>query len=182
MAERSGLDRTFISILERGHKNPSLSTLVRICTSLGIGLDSLFRDFPHTLAPEEEKVDEIEFPIMGTSVSCGIPVGEDHFVEEKISLEKLVTHSPEQTFYVRSRGESMLPTIKEGDLLIVNKAISPKNNSIVLAQIKSDFTVKRYVKNKNAVTLVPDNSIYPTVIPEEGDQVCGVITGILRNF
>lgn len=183
MAERSGLDRTFISILERGQKNPSLSTLVRLCTSLGIGLDSLFRDFPNTLAPDSELTsEEIELPLMGTAVSCGLPIGEDHFVEEKIALEKLITQNPERTFYVRSRGESMLPTIREGDILIVNTQTIPRNSSIVLAQVSSEFTVKRYNKSKNIITLTADNSLYPSVIPEEGDQVCGVITGIIRNF
>lgn len=183
MAERSGLDRTFISILERGQKNPSLSTLVRLCASLGIGLDSLFRDFPNVLSPDAlDMSEEIELPLMGTAVSCGLPVGEDHFVQEKISLEKLITHNPEQTFYVRSRGESMLPTIREGDILVVNKQLTPRNSSIVLAQINSEFTVKRYLKSKNIITLTADNSLYPSVIPEGDDQVCGVVTGIIRNL
>lgn len=183
MAERSGLDRTFISILERGQKNPSLSTLVRLCAPLGIGLDSLFRDFPNVLSPDSVvNSEEIELPLMGTAVSCGLPVGGDHFVEEKIALEKLITQNPEQTFYVKSKGESMLPTIREGDILVVNKQILPRNSSIVLAQINSEFTVKRFSKTKNIITLIADNSLYPSVIPEGDDQVCGVVTGIIRNL
>lgn len=35
LAERAGVDRTYISILERGLKSPTLDTLERICSALG---------------------------------------------------------------------------------------------------------------------------------------------------
>lgn len=34
LAERAGVDRTYISILERGLKSPTLETLERICIAL----------------------------------------------------------------------------------------------------------------------------------------------------
>lgn len=36
LAERSGLDRTYVSGAERGTRNPTLVTLVRLCEALGI--------------------------------------------------------------------------------------------------------------------------------------------------
>ena len=38
-----GLDRTFISLLERGKRQPSLTTLVTLGTSLDLGADELVR-------------------------------------------------------------------------------------------------------------------------------------------
>jgi len=35
VAERAGVDRTYISILERGLKSPTVETLEKICTALG---------------------------------------------------------------------------------------------------------------------------------------------------
>lgn len=35
VAERAGVDRTYISILERGLKSPTLDTMERICAALG---------------------------------------------------------------------------------------------------------------------------------------------------
>jgi transcriptional regulator with XRE-family HTH domain len=35
LAERAGVDRTYISILERGLKSPTVETLERICAALG---------------------------------------------------------------------------------------------------------------------------------------------------
>ena len=35
VAERAGVDRTYVSILERGLKSPTLETLEKICMALG---------------------------------------------------------------------------------------------------------------------------------------------------
>ena len=35
VAERAGVDRTYISILERGLKSPTLDTMEKICAALG---------------------------------------------------------------------------------------------------------------------------------------------------
>ena len=35
LAERAGVDRSYVSILERGLKSPTLETLERICIALG---------------------------------------------------------------------------------------------------------------------------------------------------
>ncbi len=35
VAERAGVDRTYISILERGLKSPTVDTLEKICAALG---------------------------------------------------------------------------------------------------------------------------------------------------
>ena len=35
LAERAGVDRSYVSILERGLKSPTLETLEKICVALG---------------------------------------------------------------------------------------------------------------------------------------------------
>lgn len=43
LAFKSNLDRTFISMLERGLRQPSLTSIFSISTSLGISADKLIR-------------------------------------------------------------------------------------------------------------------------------------------
>jgi transcriptional regulator with XRE-family HTH domain len=43
LSEAAGLDRTYISGLERGHRNPTLSTQERIAVALGCPLADLIR-------------------------------------------------------------------------------------------------------------------------------------------
>jgi transcriptional regulator with XRE-family HTH domain len=41
LAQLSGLDRTYISLLERGLRQPSLATMVRVAQALGTDLSHL---------------------------------------------------------------------------------------------------------------------------------------------
>lgn len=43
-AERCGLDRTYISGIERGARNPTLSVIELIADGLGLSLNELFID------------------------------------------------------------------------------------------------------------------------------------------
>ncbi len=42
LAERAGKDRTYVSGIERGRRNPSLSVMQNISDALGVDLDVLF--------------------------------------------------------------------------------------------------------------------------------------------
>jgi len=42
LADRANLDRTYVSGIERGRRNPTLDVLQRLSTALGVDLDVLF--------------------------------------------------------------------------------------------------------------------------------------------
>jgi transcriptional regulator with XRE-family HTH domain len=42
LADRATLDRTYVSGIERGRRNPTLDVLQRLSTALGVDLDVLF--------------------------------------------------------------------------------------------------------------------------------------------
>jgi transcriptional regulator with XRE-family HTH domain len=44
LAERAGLDRTYISGIERGVRNPTLATAERVAAALGVALRDLLVD------------------------------------------------------------------------------------------------------------------------------------------
>jgi transcriptional regulator with XRE-family HTH domain len=43
LAEAANLDRTYISLLERGKRNPSLLCIIAICKGLDLSLSELFQ-------------------------------------------------------------------------------------------------------------------------------------------
>jgi transcriptional regulator with XRE-family HTH domain len=43
LAQRSGLHPTYISGIERGHRNPSWRSMVRLCDALGVSISELAR-------------------------------------------------------------------------------------------------------------------------------------------
>ena len=72
--------------------------------------------------------------------------------------------------------------IYSGDVLIVDRAESVKNNSIVLAVIDNEFTVKSIKKNVDKLYLNPANDNYmPIEITEDMNfQIWGVVTFVIH--
>lgn len=127
---------------------------------------------------------ELAIPLQNSRVNAGFPSPADDYVELKLDLNKFLIKHPSATFYVRVNGNSMQDAgIKDGDMLIVDRALEPKNNDIVVCIIDGEFTVKRIKKSKGSIYLIPENPDYkPVKITEQNDfQVWGVVSFIIHK-
>lgn len=43
LADKCGLDRTYIGGIERGERNPSLKNILKLSEALSVGIDDLFK-------------------------------------------------------------------------------------------------------------------------------------------
>jgi DNA polymerase V len=101
-----------------------------------------------------------------------------------LNLHEYLVQNPAATFCVRAVGDSMLDAnIKSGDVMVVDRAKDPANNSIVLAVLDGEFTVKRIKKSNEELYLMPANEAYqPMKITDDMDfQVWGVVTFIIHK-
>lgn len=57
--------------------------------------------------------------------------------------------------------------IIEGDVVVVDRSLFPKNNDIIIASIDGDVTLKYYQKQSGQIRLVPANSKYNIIIAPE---------------
>ena len=73
--------------------------------------------------------------------------------------------------------------IHSGDLLVVDRSIKPKNNSIAIASIDVDLTVKRIKISGKKFLLSSDNKDYGNVkINNESDIfIWGIVTKVIHN-
>ena len=73
--------------------------------------------------------------------------------------------------------------IHSGDLLIVDRSIKPKNNSIIIASIDGDLAVKRIKISGKKFLLSSDNKDYGNVkINNESDIfIWGIVTKVIHN-
>ena len=60
-------------------------------------------------------------------------------------------------FTVRATGDSMLPAIQDGDILLVDPRCPVKDKAIVVARIKNEIVCRRLVIVDGRTLLVPDN-------------------------
>ena len=74
--------------------------------------------------------------------------------------------------------------INDGDLLIVDRSLDPKNKNVVIAVIDGELTVKRIRIRRKKIYLEPENENYPTQeISQESDfQVWGVVTNVIHSL
>ena len=126
---------------------------------------------------------KVKLPLILARTQAGFPSPADDYIQERIDLnQKLILH-PEATYLVRVMGDSMIgDRIHDGDYLIVDRAIEPNHNDIILAVLNREFTVKRLVKTNLRWYLVAANPKYPPfeITPEMDFEIWGKVTYIFH--
>tara|TARA_B110000967_G_scaffold47676_1_gene48340 strand:+ start:1186 stop:1638 length:453 start_codon:yes stop_codon:yes gene_type:complete len=125
-----------------------------------------------------------DIPIFTNSVQAGFPSPAEDYMDLDLNLQDHLIKNPSATFCVRAVGESMKDAgIKSGDIMLVDKSLTPKNRSIVLAVIDGEFTIKRVNVSKKELYLIPENENFsPIKITQEMDfQVWGIVTYIIHK-
>ena len=123
-------------------------------------------------------------PMYGDAVPAGFPSPADDYLDMDLNLHDYLVQHPSATFCVKAIGDSMIDAgIQSSDVMVVDRALTPKNNDIVLAVVNGEFTVKRIKKNDEELYLMPANENYrPMKITEDMDfQVWGVVTFIIHK-
>tara|TARA_A100001011_G_scaffold356747_1_gene401024 strand:- start:155 stop:550 length:396 start_codon:yes stop_codon:yes gene_type:complete len=92
---------------------------------------------------------KLTIPFYLHKVGAGFPSPATDYIEDDIDLNShLITNAP-ATFIIRVQGKSMNKVgINDGDLLIVDKSLNPKNFSTVIANINEELVVKTLIKSK----------------------------------
>ncbi|MBU1360130.1 MAG: translesion error-prone DNA polymerase V autoproteolytic subunit [Gammaproteobacteria bacterium] len=127
----------------------------------------------------------LPLPTVEGRLRAGFPSPADDFAIKRQDLNDLLITHPLATFYWRVSGQSMVEAgIGDGDLLVVNRAITPVHRHIVVAQVDGDFTVKYLYKRSGRIKLMAANPTFPEITFKEGQQliVCGVVTAAIKRF
>ena len=94
---------------------------------------------------------KLTIPFYLHKVGAGFPSPATDYIEDDIDLNShLITNAP-ATFIIRVQGKSMTKVgIYDGDLLIVDKSLNPKNFSTVIANVNEELVVKTLIKSKES--------------------------------
>ena len=136
------------------------------------------------LRVNEDPVKQL-IPIFTSRVQAGFPSPADDHLEDTLDLNTHLIHHKEATFFVKAQGESMIGAgIHQGDILIVDKSLSPKSGKIVIAVVDGEFTVKRLHKYKGNITLKAENSEFEDIKIKGTDEliIWGVVTSVIHQY
>tara|TARA_B110000263_G_C15239219_1_gene478545 strand:+ start:37 stop:474 length:438 start_codon:yes stop_codon:yes gene_type:complete len=133
--------------------------------------------------PNIEKKRKIKL-VLG-DVSAGFPSPANDFKEQRISIDKEVVKNKEATFYARVEGQSMEGAgIDNGDLLVIDRSVSPEDKKIAVCFIDGEFTVKRLKVEKDCIYLVAENPKYKPIKVTSDNQliIWGIVTYVVKKI
>ncbi len=124
-------------------------------------------------------------PIIDGHVAAGFPSPAGDYIDNSLNLKELLVRNESSTFFVQVVGNSMIDAnIYDGDVLVVDKSLSPCDKSILVCFIDGEFTVKRVSKVGKDFFLIPANPEFkPIKIEKSSDfRLWGVVTFVIHKL
>ena len=131
---------------------------------------------------------KLPLPYADEGVQAGFPSPAQDYIDKSLDFNRELIKHPSATFYAKVAGDSMIGAgISEGDIVVIDRAVDPEQNDIVVAFINGEFTMK-YLDlsemHKQLIWLRPANpSYHPIKVTEVEDfKVWGVVIKVIKNF
>ena len=126
----------------------------------------------------------LRIPLLTAIVDADFPSSGNDHLELSIDLKEELIRNKASTFCVRVQGESIREAgIHSGDILVVDRAITPCNKQIVIAMIDGVFTLKRFWKYGEKLFLEAANPDFASIQIGENQEleIWGVVTYIIHK-
>lgn len=113
----------------------------------------------------------------------GFPSPADDYVQTRLDIREHLVRRETATFFLRADSNAMLRAgIAQGDLLIVDRSLTPAHDNIVVAVVDGEFVVRRLACGGDKHSLVSaDSRIKPIPIDDLDCMVWGVVTFSVRQ-
>jgi DNA polymerase V len=118
-----------------------------------------------------------------TGVNAGFPSPAAEYYDGPIDLNAHLIKDATSTFVVRVAGDSMENAgISDGDEVIVDRSLTPRSGSVVIAVLDGELTIKRLELTLGGALLRSENPAYPDIaVPSLSElTVWGVVTRCLH--
>lgn len=160
LSNKSGVAKASISQYVNGSHKPSNISSGKMANVLNVNpLWLMGFDVPMKENIETTTTKSVTINVLGR-VAAGLPIEavENIIDTEEISLELARTG---EFFGLQIHGDSMEPSMYEGDVVIVRQQEDAESGEIVIALVNgSDATCKRLIKYANGIHLMSLNSKY----------------------
>jgi DNA polymerase V len=120
-----------------------------------------------------------------TSVAFSFGSPADDSGVGRIDLNDILVRHAQATFVMRVAGSSMRDAgIDDGDLVLVDRAIAPAHDHVVIAIVDDGFVCRRLVRRAQDVRLRAADASVPDLVIDEGSalQVWGVVTHAIKSL
>lgn len=140
---------------------------------------------PELIISKIEESSDVLLKYFEERIQAGFPSPAQGSFADYIDLNHELITTPEATFCARVIGDSMVDmNICEGDLLIIDRSLTPHDGDIAVCYIDGDFTVKTISIRHDGVWLVPANKAFSEIhVPQNSHFVIwGVVSHIIKKM
>ena len=128
---------------------------------------------------------KLTIPFYLHKAGAGFPSPATDYIEEEVDLNTHLIKNVPATFVIRVQGKSMTDVgIYDGDLLVVDRSLDPKNFSTVVANVHDELVVKNFIKSKDQNFLSSGSKKIEDkiIIKEDSDVfIWGVVTYVIHS-
>ena len=119
-------------------------------------------------------------PIFLSRLSCGLFGISDDEIEDYQSLDSLFIKNRFNTFFFKAAGDSMEPTIYQGQILVVDRSKTNYNGKVCAIVYDEKIICKRVIMKNDFLILKSDNPKYKdiSILNNESIVFWGVIVAI----
>lgn len=108
-------------------------------------------------------------PLAGEAVAAGFPSPADDYVEASIDLNIELIPRPLSTFFMRVRGDCLRGDgIVDGDLLVIDRSVTPRPGMVVVATWGGAFILRRLLRREGSLWLVASDAATPPLLLAAG--------------
>ena len=176
LASKSGIHRLITALEERGfiRRLPNKARALEVL--------KLPEDFKSDIPTSAPANDVYEVPFVG-KIAAGNPIAAIEDSYNMISVPPNMMGPGH--FALEIEGESMIEAgILDGDIVIIKKANTARNNQIVVALVdQEEATLKRIYKSGQTIELIPENKDFETkTFGPDRVEVQGILVGLVRSY
>lgn len=156
LANYLNVSNTTVNNWVKGYSMPRMDKVDRICQFFMITRADLLENKSKEESPTRH-AKGIRIPVLGR-VAAGIPIEAIEDVEDWEEIPENMAKTGEY-FALRIQGDSMLPEIRQGDIVIVRKQPCVESGEIAIVLVNgNDATCKKIQKQESGITLIGYNT------------------------
>lgn len=120
-------------------------------------------------------------PYFQNPITAGFPSPADDFIDNAIDLNRTLIKHPAATFFVKAEGGMLAHLgIFHNSTLVVDRALSARNNDVVVAVLEGNFVVRQY-RIRNGQHYLVDTSSAVELHDNIDYELWGVVSYVIHK-
>ncbi len=116
-------------------------------------------------------------------VEAGFATPAEENLLDTVSLDSFLVQKQDASFMLKVKGDSMYDAgIRDGDLVIAERATEAKVGDIVIAEVDGGWTMKYLRKSAHGMYLEPANEAFSNIYPAESLSIAAVVKAVIRKY